>query len=248
MQHPIRATALGLALTTLAAPLAAATLSFTAGTADDFALPAEAANPSAALLGSLAGFVEFFGVAGFDVAGGINGGAADRQVAHTFTLGALPGPITAASLTLKVRAGSDTFSVSDGIALSFIAQASADYVGSLAYARALGGGNGGGSVLFSAADPGLLQTSAWNAGDEVEFTLDLAALPLVGGGTLDLLPLLNANGFLDVNLSDDTAVDFMRLDVTAVPLPGAFALLLPALGLLPRRRADVMPPEETRLP
>lgn len=236
MKQPIRHATLALAMTGLAGPLAAATLSFTAGTPDDFTLPAEAASPSAALLGSLAGFVEFFGVAGFDVAGGINGGAADRQVAHTFTLGTLPGPITAASLTLKVRAGSDTFSVSDGIALSFIAQASASYVDSLAYARALGGGNGGGSVLFSAADPGLLQTTAWDAGDEAEFTLDLAALPLVGGGTLNLLPLLDANGFLDVNLSDDTAVDFMRLDVTAVPVPASLVLLLPAVALLRRRQ------------
>jgi hypothetical protein len=70
----------------------------------------------------------------------------------------------------------------------------------------------------------------------VEFTLDLAALPLVGGGIRDLLPLLNAHGFIDVNLSDDPAVDYMRLEITTVPLPGARALLLPALGLVPRRR------------
>jgi hypothetical protein len=131
MTHTIRNAAFGSALTALAGPLAAATLTFTTGSPDDFALPAEAANPSAALLGALAGFSEFLGVAGFDVTGGVNGGAPDRQVAHTFTLGALPGPITAATLTLKVRAGSDAFTVSDGIALSFISDPGANYVGAL---------------------------------------------------------------------------------------------------------------------
>src|SRR5205085_77360 len=44
--------------------------------------------------------------------------------------------------------------------------------------------------------------------------LDLANLPLASG-TTNLLADLNANGFLDFSLQDDTSIDYITLDVTS---------------------------------
>src|SRR5207253_2660522 len=52
-----------------------------------------------------------------------------------------------------------------------------------------------------------------HVGGEV-IVLDLAALPLAVG-TTNLLADLNANGFLDFSLQDDTAIDYITLDVTS---------------------------------
>jgi hypothetical protein len=56
--------------------------------------------------------------------------------------------------------------------------------------------------------------------------------PLAGGGMLNLLPLLNSKGFLDVVVADETAADYFLLTVTTIPEPGTYALLLAGLGLL----------------
>lgn len=45
------------------------------------------------------------------------------------------------------------------------------------------------------------------------FTLDLAALPLPGGGTTSLLAALDQNRVLDLAVQDDSSVDFARLTV-----------------------------------
>ncbi|MGD9602666.1 MAG: hypothetical protein AB7O21_15995 [Gammaproteobacteria bacterium] len=231
MSHRIPAAA---ALFALATSTQALTL--TAGSQDGFDSTPDAASPSAALVASFATAGGEFagGVQDFDLTGGINGGAPDRQVAHTFS-GWSTG-LAGASLTLRVQGGSDAFVATDGLALSFVTNGAASYPSQVVYARAFGSGSGGGSVLFSASDPGLLTDFAWATGSDVEFTLDLAALPLVGGGTLNLLGLMGANGFLDVNVSDDTAVDFMILEVTPVPLPPAVLPLLSGLAVLGLRR------------
>jgi hypothetical protein len=94
--------------------------------------------------------------------------------------------------------------------LSFVDASSADYVSELVYARPFGPYNGPG--VFPTPDAtGLL--GAWNNGSSATFTLDLAHLPLANGSTLNLLPQLEAHGFLDVNISDDTAVDYVTLTV-----------------------------------
>lgn len=224
------------AATLLAASAGTQALTLTAGVADDFLVADEVASPSGALAASFeAQGGEFsFGTQGFDLTGGINSGNSDRQVAHTFS--GLPGGITAATLTTRVRGGSDAFVATDGIALSFVTGGTTGYLSQVVYARAFGGGSGGGSVLFDPSDPGLLQSAAWATGSDATFTLNLAALPLVGGGTLNLLSLLNAHGFLDVNVSDDTAADFMTLEITAVPLPAALFPLLSGLVVLGARR------------
>ena len=53
----------------------------------------------------------------------------------------------------------------------------------------------------------------WRPGNEACIDLDLAALPVAGGGTLNVIPLLQAAGSLDFVVQDDTAVDFVTLKV-----------------------------------
>jgi hypothetical protein len=80
---------------------------------------------------------------------------------------------------------------------------------------------------------------SWSQEEEAFLTLDLAALPLVGGGTLNLLPQLDAEGFLDVVVTDATAADFMRLNIV-VPEPTTGLLMatgLIGLAILGRRRS-----------
>lgn len=232
ISHTLLATAITLSIGLLPVASHAVNITLTAGVDAGFAAPADSASPSAALGAAIAAFAEGPNSQGFDLTLGVNGGSADRQVAHTFLN--LPAAITAGTLTVRVRASTDPFAFTDGIALSFVHAGATDYRAEVAavYSCAFGGSSGGGSVLFNPLDPGLLQSTLWQAGNEQEFTLDLAALPLMGGGTLNLLPLLNSNGFLDVNVTDDTAADFMRLNLTSVPLPGTLFPLLGGLALL----------------
>jgi len=57
----------------------------------------------------------------------------------------------------------------------------------------------------------------WVIDQDAVFTLDLAALPLAGGGFTDILPNVNLDQALDVYIQDDTAVDYMILTVLACP-------------------------------
>lgn len=202
---------------------------FLAGSLDDFALPPDPTTPSAALVASVRAFVgpsapdQLF--QDFDWIAGVNGGSANRNVGHTFT--GLPATIVAASLTLRVRPGAIDETHSDGIILSFVDAPTTSYTAAIVYKRTFGQDPGlppQPGVIFDAPDPGLLQSTPWarsspEENSAVTFTLDLAALPLVTGATLNLIDALNQRGFLDVVVSDETGVDYMYLSLTTRPFP-----------------------------
>lgn len=198
---------------------------FLAGQDDSFALPADVATPSAGLASALA--QSSFVTQNFDLTAGVNGGSANRSIAHTFA--SLPAGIVGATLQMRVRGGTFDLVSNDIIVLAF-ADGSTDLPGALEFARTFGPFAGGGPFVPD-PDPGLLQSTTWGNQTRL-FTLDLAALPLAAGGTLNLLPQLNAHSFLDVVVADETAADFYRLSVTAIPEPGSYALVLAGLGLL----------------
>ncbi len=182
---------------------------FLAGVEDDFALPVEAATPSQELDDLL---IASQGAKDFDAT------TVNADVAHTFV--SLPANIIDATLEFAVRGISDT-TESDGIFLSFVNTETTDLLDAIVYVRTFGVFGGSVNPPFTASDPGLVQSSAWSSGNEATVTLDLSALPLAGGGTLDLLSQLNSNGYLDVVVAEDSAVDFMKLTTVVIPvIPG----------------------------
>jgi hypothetical protein len=181
---------------------------FLAGVQDNFVLPVEAATPSQELVDLL---IASQGPKDFDEM------AINASAAHTFVN--LPSNITDATLEFAVRAISDT-TESDGIFLSFVNTKTTDLLDAIVYVRTFGGFGGSINPPFIAPDPGLVQGNSWRPGDEAIVTLDLSALPLADGGTLDLLSQLNSNGYLDVVVTDDSAADFMKLTVVHEPLAG----------------------------
>jgi len=208
-----------------AASAQADVFAFQAGQNDFFAAPAETASPSATLTSLLAPSP----VQGFDLTAGLNGGSADRNVAHTFA--GLPAGILAATLEMRVRGGNNLLVNNDGVFLAFADATTPTLLDAIEFKRTFGPFAGGGTV-FSDPDTGLAQSTTWSNGDTALLLLDLGALPLAGGGMLDLLPMLNAKGFLDVVVADETAADFFLLTVTTIPEPGSLALLLAGLGML----------------
>jgi hypothetical protein len=163
----------------------------------------------------------------FDLIAGVNG-SADRQVAHTFA--GLPANIVSATLELRVRAGNDGGVGSDGVLISFVDDETVLYCGGdVVWARSFAPTAGAG--CFPTADAtGLV--GSWTIGQTATIMLDLTALPLPGGGELNVIPEMNSRGFIDVNVSDETGCDFMRLSIdttqtTAVPprAPASVAVL-----------------------
>jgi hypothetical protein len=75
---------------------------------------------------------------------------------------------------------------------------------------------------------------SWSGGQVATLVLDLAALPLPGGGTLDLIPQINSLGFIDVNVSDETACDFMRLSIDTTATTSVEPTAAPDLAVLHR--------------
>ena len=202
-------------------------IEFQAGLADDFAGGPDPATPSAALAAIIAS--DGFGsTAEFDAV------PTNQQIAHTFD--GLPSGITAATLEVRVRAEAGSFGVeNDGLIISFVDSETTSWLDDIVWARTLGSFPGGGQFFF-APDNGLLTPgSPWEQGSVASATLDLAALPKGGGNTINLLPLLNEKGFLDVTVRDDSAADHFRLEII-VPEPAASALLLVTGLLLVRAR------------
>jgi hypothetical protein len=163
-----------------------------AGTTTDNFVGPEPASPSAGLAIRMA-------AAGLPLKG-FDDCTINRGVAHTFLMP--PGcVITSARLTVRLRAcGSQCDN--DALGLSFTDASGTLLPGS--WSRYLGAGNPSAGLF-----PGNWCTNSTGA----TLVLDLAALPLAPSGTVDLLPNLNANGFLDFTLQDDSAVDFLSLDI-----------------------------------
>ena len=217
----------------MTSPASAAIMVFQAGAIDGFSLPADPATPSAEI-------AAFTAMQDFDLISDVNGGSINTNTIHTFV--GLPTGIVGGTLEIPVEAG-DPFGTggvdTDGVALLFIDALSASLIDGLVFSRTFGLFPGGG--LFS-ADAGLLTPGVpWSTGDSGTILFDLTALPLAGGGTLDITPQLNTNGFLDVLVGDETGADYflLTLDVSPVPIPAALPLFMSAiagLGFVGSRR------------
>ena len=171
------------------------------------------------------------------------GQSAPGAYAHTFT--GLPSNITAASLTFRVEGdefpnlGAET----DGINLGFTTTVGQAWTTSdaIVWTRTFGVTSlGVGNTLFPASDNGLLKPgTTWNHGDDVTFTVDLSNAPLAGGGTVNLLGLMETHGFLDVVVHDDSIVHSYSLNF--VPVPASVWLfgsgLLGLIGVSKRKKA-----------
>jgi hypothetical protein len=165
------------------------------GVSDDFTGP-EPASPSAALVARLAA-AGTTNLRDFD-----DGCAHDRFFAHTFSN--LPGCISEAHLTIRLRACGSVPN-NDTLGLSFTGSGGTLVTNAGTWGRYLGSGN---------ASPGLTNV-AWSPGLTMVVPLDLSDLTNPDGTHTNLLPSLNANGFLDVIVQDDSAVDYVTLDVTS---------------------------------
>jgi len=115
---------------------------------------------------------------------------ANRHFGHTIT--GLPCTIRSATLTLHLKV-TDYLASNDGIALQALDEP-LDFAWSGVLSELLG--------------------QPWNNwGATATLTLDLANLPLAGGGTTSLIDELNGRGYLDIYIQDDTSVDFASLEV-----------------------------------
>lgn len=173
-------------------------------------------TPSAGLLTYLGGPT----VRVFDELG-VNKGFAD-------TISGLPSGIVSASLEIVVKpvgyATNDTFNIR-------FTNSSGSLIGPT-WGQYFGPGNSNSTWLMQPA------TSVWTnlnyaATCGYTITMDLANMPGTGA---NLLPTINALGFFDVWMQDDTAIDSMTLRYQ-VPAPGSAALLaLGGLVAIRRRR------------
>lgn len=215
---------LALAFTLLSPSVSAITV--TAGLVDNFLGGPDPANPSpelATLLITTANFDEL---------------NSDANVGHTFA--DLPGNIVSATLEIHLKANNVPGVETDGIFISFVDDTTTALVDDIVWKRTFGDYAGGGTV-FDVADPGLLTPGvSWAAGNEYTFTLDLSALPEIDGSTVNILALINENGFFDITVGDETMVDYFRLTYSAVPVPAAVWLfgsgLLGLIGTARRKR------------
>ena len=179
----------------------AATLIFQAGEIDNFEAPADPAIPDPRIIPLFEGdddqFIWFDQIPGIDV-------GPESRVMHTFIN--LPENIIGVTLTISVKAGTwavvnaglytDGFSIFTGDLETL-----SDYI---SYGRDFGP---------SGDDPGFLQDTIWSPGDSAVFTLDLSALPLIEGGTINFIPYIDKYHFLNVEINDETAVDYMLLTI-----------------------------------
>jgi hypothetical protein len=160
---------------------------------NNFATPV-AATPSANLLARLnaAGIHNF---KNFDEC------TVNTYFAHTFS--GLPPCITSATLTMRLKPCGDICE-NDAVNLSFTGPGGV--LSSNYWTRYLGSGN---------PQTGLVSSNWCSYTGGQVFTLDLSALPQASGSPLNDIPLLNANGFLDLLMQDDTGIDYAILDIVS---------------------------------
>ena len=176
------------------------------GQADDFAAPIDLADPSSEIQAVL---VPYGGTNHLDQTLGINDGQGNAQVAHTFEN--LPKGIIGATLELKIKAGIGQ-TETDGIYLSFVDWWGGDFKNSVRYARSFGP-TAAHPPLYAFDDPGLVQYTPWTQGESATIRLNLGNLPLPQGGAMSLIQDMNWRRFLDVTVGDETAVDYMKLEL-----------------------------------
>jgi hypothetical protein len=168
-------------------------VAYSGGSFDDFA-GAEPSAPSSNLVYRLDGN----GV----VRQGFDDNRTDVWFAHTIT----NLPMFASEITLRIRVRAISGQPEDdNILLAFVGAGGA--LQPPQWSRQLGNYN---------AVPGLLG-AAWVAGTTNEFVLNLRALPNANGSTTDLLPSIRQRGYLDIVLQDDSAVDYVILEVKSCP-------------------------------
>ena len=150
-------------------------------------------SPSPGLLARLhaAGITQF---KGFDQC------TVNTYFAHTFTN--LPHCITAATLKVRMKPCGD-LCYNDAISLSFTSPSGVLQTNG-SWGSYLGAGN---------PSPGLDSDNWCNHTSGQTFILNLAALP--SGPTPNLLPQLNALGYLDFTSQDDSGVDSLELTITS---------------------------------
>lgn len=119
----------------------------------------------------------------------------NRRFGHTFTN--LPCNVISATLVMQLKSTSSLAS-NDTMAI---------------------GATGGSPAFAWSRKVADVVSGPWNSsGLTTTLTLDLTALPLVGGGTTDILSTINAAHELDITFQDDTTVDYLELRITSCVL------------------------------
>lgn len=122
---------------------------------------------------------------------------ADWTLIHTFS--GWSGPVCGATLEIRLAASTSSLSFNDSVRLAWV----------------------GGDDLFHAFLYWVeirIVTGTWGPGSDATITLDLAALPPYEDFPTNILDQL-ADGFLELAVEDDTAVDYAVLTVCQCPVP-----------------------------
>jgi hypothetical protein len=180
--------------------------SVTAGSIDNFALPADPATRSASFTDALnnqnpRAFLKF------DEMPGVTAGTVgDQNIAQSFTN--VPSDLISATLTFRAKSGPDTNPGAEGtdrMRLGFASGSGNNAAFDIRWERFFGTGNATDAFL-----PGV----TWGGSIDRTIALNLAALPKAsqqGGGTVNVLPEMIASQTLDFVVDDDSAVDYMQL-------------------------------------
>jgi hypothetical protein len=158
---------------------------FSSGVADGFSTAngTESPSPSSGLRTFVRNNYAFAEIRDFDDA------RSNRFFAHTFSgLNRSGVSICGARLTFRVRSGDSN----DAVVLGFV--------------------DAGGTLNPNRWTSALTELGVPVGGDKT-LTLNVAALPQPSGTTVNLLPLMQSMGWLDMYVQDDSAVDFVTLEV-----------------------------------